>query len=380
MFSMFALYHQDIENHPERITNIGSHIGLYNWEGTEFPVGIKDWKRFEQYNKTIALNILFVPHNEKTINLAYKSKYNRKRENQVVLLMITNGEKWHYIALKSERTDDGFNRPIRSLSRLFRGITSNHHGDFYCLNCLHSFRTDNALKRHERLCDNNDYCNVEMPTQFNKTLKYNHGEKSLKTPFVIYADLECLLIKQQSCQNNLNESYTERKAMHEPCGYSLDLVSSFDSKQNKRSFYRGKDCIKRFCSDLKELGTKIINYKQKEMIPLTDKENKYYEEQEKCHICQKEFCYDKNDKKKFKVYQKVRDHCHRTGKCTGAAHSICNLNYKVPQEIPVKIHNDSKYDYHFLIKELAEEFKGEFECLRENTEKYIIFSIPIKKT
>ena len=78
--------------------------------------------------------------------------------------MITNGEKWHYIALKNERTDDRFNCPIRSLSTLFRGITSNYHGDFYYLNCLHSFRTDNVLKRHERLCDNNHYCNVEMPT------------------------------------------------------------------------------------------------------------------------------------------------------------------------------------------------------------------------
>ena len=69
-----------------------------------------------------------------------------------------------------------------------------------------------------------------MPTQGNETLKSNHGEKPLKTPFVIFADLECLLIKQQSCQNNPNEPYTERKAMHEPCGYSLSLISSFDSK------------------------------------------------------------------------------------------------------------------------------------------------------
>ena len=114
-------------------------------------------------------------------------------------------------------------------------------------------------------------------------------------------------------------------------------------------------------------------------MPLTDNENKYYEEEEKCHICQKEFCYDKNKKMKFKLYKKVRDHCHYTGKFRGAAHSICNLNYKVPQEIPVKIHNGSKYDYHFIIKELAEEFKGEFECLGENTEKYISFSVPIKK-
>ena len=62
---------------------------------------------------------MFVPHNEKTINLAYKSKYNYKRKNQVVLLMITNGQKWHYITLKSEPTDDGFNRPTKSLSTLF---------------------------------------------------------------------------------------------------------------------------------------------------------------------------------------------------------------------------------------------------------------------
>ena len=133
--------------------------------------------------------------------------------------MITNGEqgdeaeKQHYIALKSVRTANGFNRPIKSLSRSFRGITANNNG------CLHSFRTDNALERHERLCDNNYYCYGEMPTEDNKTLKYNHGEKSLKAPFKIYADLEVLLMKEKSCQNNTKESYTERKAKHEPSGY-----------------------------------------------------------------------------------------------------------------------------------------------------------------
>ena len=93
------------------------------------------------------------------------------------------------------------------------------------------------------------------------------------------------------------------------------------------------------------------------MIPITPKENKFYEEQEKCYICQKEFCHDKI-KKRIKIHQKVRDHCHYTGKIRGAAHIICSLNYKVPHEIPVKIHNGSTYDHHFLIKELADEFKG----------------------
>ena len=92
---------------------------------------------------------MLVPHEEETINLAYKSKYNRERKNQVILLMITNDKKWHYIALKSERTEDGFNRPTKSLRKLFRGITANRNGDFYCLICLHSFRTDNALKNME---------------------------------------------------------------------------------------------------------------------------------------------------------------------------------------------------------------------------------------
>ena len=132
-------------------------------------------------------------------------------------------------------------------------------------------------KKQERLCDNNDYCHVEMPTIDNKTLQYNHGEKSLEAPFTIHADLECLLIKKQSCQNNPEESFTERKAKHEPSGYALSFICSFNSKENKHSVYRGKDCIEKFCKDLKELTTKIINYVEKDIIPLTDNENRFYE-------------------------------------------------------------------------------------------------------
>ena len=75
----------------------------------------------------------------------------------------------------------------------------------------------------------------------------------MKTPFVVYVDLEYLLIKKQSCENNPYEFYTDREAIHEHCSYPLHLASSFDSKQNKHRFYRGNDCIKKFCSDLKEL-------------------------------------------------------------------------------------------------------------------------------
>ena len=125
----------------------------------------------------------------------------------------------------------------------------------------------------------------------------------------------------------------------------------------------------------REHATKIINYEKKEMIPLTKEEKRAHRTSKRCYICKKKFNTDYNNKK----YQKVRDHCHYTGKYRGAAHDICNLRYKIPKEIPVVFHNGSTYDYHFIIKELAEEFEGEFECLGKNTEKYTTFSVPIKK-
>ena len=116
----------------------------------------------------------------------------------------------------------------------------------------------------------------------------------------------------------------------------------------------------------------IINYEEKEMILLTGEEAKFYEEQEVCHICNEEFCNDENDR------NKVRDHCLYTKKVRGADRSICNLRYKVPKEIPIMPQN-AACDHHFIIKQLAEEFKGQFECLGENDEKYITFSVPINK-
>ena len=96
--------------------------------------------------------------------------------------MITDGKKWHYLAVKK-------------LSALLRGIKFNHNGDFYSINCLHSFRTKNKLKKHKEIYENHDYCYVEMPKEYNKILKHNLGEKSMNFPFIIYADLECLLRK-----------------------------------------------------------------------------------------------------------------------------------------------------------------------------------------
>ena len=269
--------------------------------------------------------------------------------------MITDGEKWHYLV-------------VNNLSRLLTGITSNHHDGFYCLNCFHSYRTKNKLEAHKKICENHDYCHVEMPIKGNSTIKYNNGEKSMKIPFTIYADLECLLEKMNTCQNDPNKSSTTKINKHTPSGYSIFTNCSFDESKNKISYYRGDDCMKKFCKDLREHSTKIISYEKKKMISLTTEEKVHYNKV--CYILYMEKLFNNDEKQ-----QKVRDHCHYTGKYRGAAHNICNLRYKVPKEISLVFHNGSSYDYHFIIKELAKEF----ECLGENTEKYITFSVPIKK-
>ena len=101
----------------------------------------------------------------------------------------------------------------------------------------------------------------------------------------------------------------------------------------------------------KEIVNKIINREKKEIIPLTDEKNNIYNKQEIFYIQKEKFCLDKDDKN-YINRKKVKDHCHDTGKFRGPAHSICNLKYKVPKEIPMIIHNAS-YDTHFILNQLA---------------------------
>ena len=236
-----------IEIHPQRIAKIEHYIGNYSWEGIEFPAGPKEWEKFEQNNKTIVLNILFAPHNTQTISVAYRSKHDHKREKQVILLMITDGNKCHYLA-------------VSNLSALLAKKYSNHNGDLYCLNCFSSYTTKNRLEEDEEICNNHDSCPIEMSKWLEKISKYNPEEKSLKALFAIYLDLECLSKKEQSCQKNPEKLYTDKKAKHESSVWAMLTKCSFDKTENKLDYYRGKDCIEKLCKKLKERAMKIINY------------------------------------------------------------------------------------------------------------------------
>ena len=130
-----TLNYKNIKNNPERISKIKPFIDQYNWKEIDFSSHKKEWKKFEKNNKSVTLNILYLPHNTEEIRHAYVSKYNTNRENHIILLMITDGKKWHYLTVKK-------------FSALLRGVTSKHVGDFYCLNCFLLYRTENKLKKH----------------------------------------------------------------------------------------------------------------------------------------------------------------------------------------------------------------------------------------
>ena len=141
-------------------------------------------------NVTIAL-VLYAK--KEKIYPTYVLKHNSNLEKQVILLMIPNGEKWHYLAVK------------RLSAALLRGVPSKHHGNFYCLNCLHSFATENKLESHKKVCENKDFENKDFlitPSEDTKILKFNHYQKSDKAPFIIYADLECMIEKTDGYKNH----------------------------------------------------------------------------------------------------------------------------------------------------------------------------------
>ena len=120
----------------------------------------------------------------------------------------------------------------------------------------------------------------------------------------------------------------------------------------------------------------IISFKKKKMKLVTKEQQESYENAKICYICKEKF---ENKYVKDKKYRKVRDHCHYTGEYECAAHSTYNLKHSVPKRIPIALRNGSNYDYHLIIKELAEEFVKQFSCLGENTKNYITFTVPIEK-
>ena len=184
------------------------------------------------------------------------------------------------------------------------------------------------------------------------------------------------MVKYDSCKNNPNKSYTIINTQHITSGY-LILIHDNSSNSSKVLYFKDKTCIQKLCRELREIEEELFDTEKNPMKLLTPEQKRSYENGKRCHICQSTFYKKDHVGVKSSNYRKVIHHDHYTGKYRGVAHSLCNLRYSTQRDIPVVIHNGSNYDSHLIIKELAEDFRTEIQCIPEDKEKYKSFSIPI---
>ena len=157
--------------------------------------------------------------------------------------------------------------------------------------------------------------------------------------------------RKVGCANNPENSLKIKIGQHINCGYSMSTIYEFINIEKNHTLYLGEGCMKEFCSSLREHATNILNFENKQILPLTKEELRLHQHARSYSICGERILQKLAKNKK---YPKVRHHCHYKGKYRGLTPNICNLKV---------FHKGSDYDYHFTIKELANQFEGKFEYL-----------------
>ena len=322
-----------INKNAERVdSDLKSKQDTINMEGIRYPVSFRDIDRFEHLNPNISISILGYNKEERVYPLRISKC--TKRKHDIVLLLIKDGEKSHYCLVKN-------------ISSLLSSQINNHdHKRFFCLNCFNSFKTEVALETHKEYCYENESVKTLMPPPgtFSSFNKFHHSEKA---PFVIYGDFESLIKHIHNCGPDPNKSYTKKIQKHKPISFCYYILCSIDGvykpvlRNYTQTKLKGEDPIDVFIKWLEEDVKTIANIKPKEMI-FTEEDRKQFNKASDCWICGEELGNDR-----------VRDHCHFTGRYRGPAHNSCNLKYRKPNNISVFFHNLSGYDSHLFIKKLG---------------------------
>ena len=346
------------EKNDCRLSDSEKYEFSLNTKGITFPMKVKDITKFENLNPDLPGINVFSVDDKKTIYPLREVK--RDCKNTIDLFLYEEDGKYHYSLIKN------FSRLIRSQ------ITSRTDEPIQiCKRCFSHFTKEELLDKHIKYCSSNKTALVKMPEP-NTYLHFKNNKKQLHVPFAVYADFECFTKPMNSCSPNPKDSYNYNYQKHEPsgfCFYAKGIVPGIHIKPiiyTKTS--EDEDVAKVFVEKLTELTKGIYNdfYLRPKPLSLTGKEQKSFEEATICHICSKKLEKDK-----------VRDHCHFTGKYRGAAHNKCNLECRKPKVLPVIFHNLQGYDAHLFIKQLAK-LEGKLDCIPSTEEKYISFSKHIK--
>ena len=343
--------------------DLKSKENTLNMEGIAYPVDLKDIKRFEKQNPDISISVLGYSKDERIYPLRIskytKAKKEDERKHNIVLLLIKDGDNSHYCYVKN-------------LSALLSSQVNKHdHKLYFCLNCLNGYDDPEKLEQHKEYCSEEESIKINMPKP-DTYIKFKNYLYSERAPFAIYADFESLLKPLDTCKPDPNKSYTHKYNKHEPLSF-VYYIKSFDEsvyKSTLRKYVKENeedpDPIDVFINWLEEDVKIISGLGNKEMV-ITPEEQKQFSQASKCWICGK----------LLNLQDRVRDHCHFTGRYRGAACNICNLKYCKPNNISVFFHNLSGYDSHLFIKKLNTTM-GAIDCIPNNEENYISFSKTIK--
>ena len=341
-----------VEKNSERVSKeLKDQSERLDWSGLKFPVDLKQIIIFEKNNPQISINVFGFEGDVYPLRLSKHSE----REQTINLLLISDEAKQHYCLIKS-------------LSRLLSSQVSGHkESNVFCLNCLNHFPNEEKLKIHEEYCLKNQTIKIEMPEK-GSLVTFIHHNRSIKVPFVVYADFEAFTEEIPRSKQNEKFSFTQKYQRHKPSGFCYKIVC-FDERYNQKPvLFRAEsedEDISAIFVEMLERDIKRIQEKfdfSKKMI-FSPKDKDDFEKARVCWICRKEFGESK----------KQRDHCHFTGKYRGAAHVKCNLQFKKPKFTPVIFHNLSGYDAHLFVKNLGRT-EGNIKCIPNNEEKYISFS------
>ena len=340
--------------------DLKSKENTLNMEGIEYPVSLKDIKRFEKQNPDISISVLGYSKDEKIYPLR-RSKHamKNKRKYNIILLLIKDGDNSHYCLVKNE-------------SALLSTQVNKRKGKLYfCLNCLNGFDTPEKLENHKKYCEEEESVKITMPPP-NTFINFKNFVHSEKAPFAIYADFESVLKPLDNCNPDPNRSYTKKYNKHEAVSFVYYIKSFNESvyKSKLRSYVREKeedpDTTETFIKWLEE-DVKIIANLGNKPMDITPEVEEQFKQASNCWICGN----------LLNLEDRVRDHCHFTGRYRGAAHNRCNLQYSKPNNISVFFHNLTGYDSHLFIKKLNKTM-GTIDCIPNNEENYISFSKTIK--
>ena len=343
------------KEHPERIDkDLKSKEHTLNMDGIAYPVDFRGIDRFESQNPEISITVLGYNKDERIYPLKI-SKYTGSKHD-IILLLIKDGDKSHYCLVKN-------------ISALLSSQINKHKGTSnICLNCFNGFNTKDSLNKHKEYCYNNECVKINMPPT-GSFLEFKNFVHSEKAPFTIYADFESLIKPLNVCDPDPEKSYTKKYQKHEPISFCYYIKSFNESVyKSKLRVYTKKeesdyDAMDTFINWLESDVKEIANLENKDMI-FTPENEKEFINALNCWICGE---YMGNDR--------VRDHCHFTGKFRGAACNSCNLKLRRQNNISVFFHNLSGYDSHLFIKKLGTpEEKENIDCIPSNEQKYISFS------